>query len=321
MQPSFISAETNTEKLYQLNSFLKRLAGDVDWEAFRPLLSVLRKAQPKGGRPPFDVVLMFKIIVLKSQYNLSDEMTEFFTRDRKTFQDFPDITLYQTIPDAKTIWLFAEQMKNAGLEEVLFDKFLETLESKGIHPQGGTLVDGTFVEVPRPHNTKSENAQLKKGEIPEDFKSNPHRLAQKECDGNWAKKGSAAFFGYKDHPWVDAFWKLMWGYAVTPAAVHDSVPCLDVIPAKPSPGCEGAYGDSAYSGKEIAEELLKRGYDPRICGKGYRNHPLTEEQKESNRLKSKVRCRIEHVFGEQKTRMKDETCEVLVLRGQSFGSG
>ncbi|MDR0869950.1 MAG: hypothetical protein LBN39_04075 [Planctomycetaceae bacterium] len=67
MQPNFISAETSTEKLYQLNSFLKRLASDVDWEAFRPLLSVLRKEQPKGGCPPFDVVLMFKIIVLRSQ--------------------------------------------------------------------------------------------------------------------------------------------------------------------------------------------------------------------------------------------------------------
>ncbi|GHT47475.1 hypothetical protein FACS189454_09870 [Planctomycetales bacterium] len=66
MQPNFTSAETNTEKLYQLNSFQKRLAGDVDWEAFRTLLSVLRKEHPKGGRPPFDVVLMFKIIVLKS---------------------------------------------------------------------------------------------------------------------------------------------------------------------------------------------------------------------------------------------------------------
>ncbi|GHT41001.1 hypothetical protein FACS189443_2170 [Planctomycetales bacterium] len=79
---------------------------------------------------------MFKIIVLKSQYNLSDEMTGFFIRDRKTFQDFPGITPYHTIPDAKTIWLFAEQMRNA---------------------------------------------QLKQGEIPQEFKSNPHRLAQKDC--------------------------------------------------------------------------------------------------------------------------------------------
>jgi hypothetical protein len=121
MQANFISSETNTDKLYQLNSFLKRLASEVDWEAFRPLLSVLRKAQPHGGRPPFDVVLMFKIIVLKSQYNLSDEMTEFFIRDTKTFQDFLGVTPYHTIPDAKTIWLFAKQMKTARLDEVVFD--------------------------------------------------------------------------------------------------------------------------------------------------------------------------------------------------------
>ncbi|GHT44568.1 hypothetical protein FACS189454_02370 [Planctomycetales bacterium] len=113
----------------------------------------------------------------------------------------------------------------------------------------------------------------KKSEIPEDFKSNPHRLAQKECDGNWAKKGSAAFFGYKDHPWVDAFWKLMWGY------------------------------------------------DPRICEKGYRNHPLTEEQKESNRLKSKVRCRIEHVFGEQKMRIGNEVLRSIGFARAKFWIG
>ncbi|GHT16550.1 hypothetical protein FACS1894189_0510 [Planctomycetales bacterium] len=64
------------QTLLTLNSFLKRLAADVDWEAFRPALSVLRKPQPKGGRPPFDVILMFKIIVIKSQYNLSDDITE-----------------------------------------------------------------------------------------------------------------------------------------------------------------------------------------------------------------------------------------------------
>ncbi|GHT46789.1 hypothetical protein FACS189454_08480 [Planctomycetales bacterium] len=85
-------------------------------------------------------------------------------------------------------------------------------------------------------------------------------------------------------------------------------------------GCEGAYSDSVYSGKAVAEELLKRGYDPRICEKGYRNHPLTEEQKERHRLKSKVRCRIEHVFGEQKMRMKDETLRSIGFARASFGS-
>jgi IS5 family transposase len=213
---------------------------------------------------------MFKIIVLKSQYNLSDEMTEFFIRDRKTFQDFLGITPYHTIPDAKTIWLFAEQMKNASLDEMLFDKFLEMLESKGIKPQGGTLVDGTFVEVPRQHNTKEENEQIKNGEIPKSFEANKHKLAQKDCDASWTKKNEENYFGYKDHPWVDVLWKLMCGYAVTTAKVHDSVPYLYVIPEKPRPGCEGAYSDSAYIGKEIEQELLQRGYDPQIIQRGFR---------------------------------------------------
>jgi IS5 family transposase len=220
-------------------------------------------------------------------------MTEFFIRDRKTFQDFLGITPYYTIPDAKTIWLFSEQMKNACLDEVVFDEFLAMLESKGIQPQGGTLVNGTFVEVPRQRNTKEENEQIKNGEVPKSFESNKHKLAQKDCDAGWTKKGNETFFGDKAHPWVAAFWKLIWGYGVTTAKVNESVPYLDVLPEKPHPGCEGAYADSAYNGQPIAAELLNRGYEVLICEKGYRNHPLTEEQKESHRLKSKVRCRIE----------------------------
>jgi IS5 family transposase len=96
---------------------------------------------------------------------------------------------------------------------------------------------------------------------------------------------------------------------------------LDVIPEKPRPGCEGAYSDSAYSGQPIAAELLNRGYEVQICEKGYRNHPLSAEQKESNRLKSKVRCRIEHVFGEQKMRMKDETLRSIGFARAKFWIG
>ncbi|MDR3108735.1 MAG: transposase [Planctomycetaceae bacterium] len=121
-------------------------------------------------------------------------------------------------------------------------------------PRGGTLVDGTFVEVPRQHHTKEENAQLKNGEVPQSFEHNKHKLAQKDCDASWAKKGDVNFFGYKNHPCVDAFWKLIWGYGVTTAKVHDSVPYWDVLPDQPQPGCEKAYCDSAYSGKNIAVE-------------------------------------------------------------------
>ena len=43
--------------------------------------------------------------------------------------------------------------------------------------------------------------------------------------------------------------------------------------------------------------LVKKEMNSIICEKGHRNNPLTEEQKKSNRIKSKDRCRIEHIFG------------------------
>jgi IS5 family transposase len=93
------------------------------------------------------------------------------------------------------------------------------------------------------------------------------------------------------------------------------------MPEKPLFDGQGAYADSAYVGKEIDAELRKRKYDPQICEKGFRNKPLTEEQKASNRVKSKVRCRIEHVFGEQKMRMKDETLRTIGLARAKFWIG
>jgi IS5 family transposase len=102
-------------------------------------------------------------------------------------------------------------------------------------------------------------------------------------------------------------------YAVTGAAAHDSEPYPDVLPAKPAYADQEAFGDSAYSSKEIDTKLKERGYVPLICEKGYRNKPLTQEQKKLNQVKSSVRCRIEHIFGAQKMRMGNE-----ILRSIGF---
>jgi hypothetical protein len=85
------------------------------------------------------------------------------------------------------------------------------------------------------------------------------------------------------------------------------------MPLKPVYPDQEAFGDSAYTGKPIDTELNRRGFLPMICEKGYRNKPLTESQKEMNRVKSCVRCRIEHIFGAMKVRCRDE-----VLRSIGF---
>ena len=165
---------------------------------------------------------MFKTLVLKSLYNLADERIEEHIRDRISFQDFLGLHRGNTIPDAKTIWLFAEQLKNLGLECLLFDRFNELLDASGFNVKSGYIVDGSFVDVPKQRNTKDENEQIKKGEIPETLSANPHVLAQKDCDARWAKKGDETHFGYKNHSVVDDAYKFVRGYDVTDAAVHDS---------------------------------------------------------------------------------------------------
>jgi len=118
----------------------------------------------------------------------------------------------------------------------------------------------------------------------------------------------------KNHVTIDEEYKLIRGYGVTGAASHDSVPYLDVLPAEASYPDQEAFADSAYSSKEINSKLKERGYLPMICEKGYRNKPLSEEQKKMNRMRSRIRCRVEHVFGSMKMRMGDET-----LRSIGFG--
>ena len=80
---------------------------------FREILNKGREKEHKSnaGRPAFDVVFMFKVLVLKSMDNLSDDQTELQIRDRLSFRDFLGLTFADIVPDAKTIWDFAEQLQ------------------------------------------------------------------------------------------------------------------------------------------------------------------------------------------------------------------
>src|SRR5271166_3321642 len=120
----------------------------VDWEEFRPILNAAwhRSAREKGGRPPFDVVLMFKVLVLQALYNLSDEQTEYQILDRQSFMDFLGLDLHDDVPDARTIWLFRETLRQAGAVEKLFDVFDAMLNAHGFKASGGQIIDATFVE-------------------------------------------------------------------------------------------------------------------------------------------------------------------------------
>ena len=200
-------AKTLSDRFKKLDEFDKLLKLDhlIDWEIFRPTLEKVREKPRKsnGGRKPHDVVLMFKMLIIQRLYNLSDEQVEFQVRDRWTFLRFVGISHDGIVPDAKSVWLFKEQLKQLNLVDHLFDCFEDYLQEQGYHPKSGQIIDASFVEVPKQRNSKEENAQIKKGNTPDTFTKSEHKLRQKDVDARWTKKNSKSYYGYKNHINID----------------------------------------------------------------------------------------------------------------------
>ena len=120
MQAGLFDWQTRFEQLDNSGDPLVKLNQIVNWEQFRQTLETVRDKERKSnaGRKPFDVRLMFKIMILDSLYNLSDDQLEFQIKDRISFMRFLGLSLDDTVPDAKTIWLFRQQLTEAGLIEI-----------------------------------------------------------------------------------------------------------------------------------------------------------------------------------------------------------
>jgi len=288
-------------RLTALGDRLEWLDSVMDWGVFRPLLVEMkpdRSGTEKGGRKPWDVLMMFKVAILKELFGVSDDAAEFQINDRLSWKRFLGLGFSDKSPDAKTIWEFGELLTNSGMYDRLFSLFNEKLEGLGVITRRGTIVDASFVDVPKQRNTKEENKTIKEGGIPEAWEEEDqkNKLAQKDLDAEWAKKGDETHYGYKDHVSVDADSKIILDWRVTGAAVHDSRMFLAVLDL---PKTKEIWADSAYMSEKVME-YIKKHYPKiklHINEKGYKNHPLTDEQKANNREKSRTRCRIEHVFG------------------------
>jgi len=181
------------------------------------------------------------------------------------------------------------------LVEALFDLFIKELESLNMIVNEGKIIDASFVEVPRQRNSREENTQIKSGEIPKSFTDNPHKLAQKDTDARWTKKNNISYFGYKNHVKEDTKSKIITKYIVTDASVHDSKATNGLLDEKDKR--EPFYADSAYSGEPQEAIIAQKKMINQVCEKGARNRPLTEEQIANNREKSRIRSRVEHIFG------------------------
>ena len=288
--------EERNEKLSNLGNPLKALEELIDFEMFRPVLEESlsnKERKSNAGRKAIDVVMMFKVLFLQRYYGLGDHQTQYQIVDRTSFRQFLGIGSVDDVPDEKTVWKYREELTRTGAYDRLFAEFRQHMEARGLAFNEGKIVDASFVTAPRQRNTREENRKIKEGAGNELWDDNPHKKSHKDIDARWTKKRGETVYGYKEHAKVCAKTKIVLSYETTSANVHDSQEVTALL-AEEDKG-QTLYADAGYEGTE--EEIGKRGMTPVICEKGHRGHPLTDEQKTGNRQKSKVRSRVEHVFG------------------------
>jgi len=318
--PGFFDIEERLKDLSAKGDDLERLNGIVDFEIFRPDLerAVPRADRSKGGRPPYDHVLMFKVLILQSSHSLSDERTEYLVKDRLSFMRFLGLSLAQCVPDANSIWNFREALTRAMIEgkpaiEVLFKRFEATLSRAGFLAMGGQIIDATIVAAPKQRNTDAEKKEIKAGRIPEDWKRKPAKLRQKDRDARWTVKYSKAkpaedgakrvdlaipAFGYKNHVGIDRVHGLIRTWNATDASRHDGAQLSNLIDKSNTAG--DVWADTAYRSAKNEKHLADNGLRSQIHRKKPQGKPMPEAISRANGKKSKVRAFVEHVFARQK---------------------
>ena len=253
--------------------FLARMEGLMPWAEF---CALIEPHYPKAGngRPPVGVERMLRMYCIANWFNLSDVACEDALYDVPLFREFCRIDLGQErVPDATTLMNFRHLLEAHQLGAALFAKVGELLMANGMRLSGGTIVDATLIAAPP--STK-----------------NQHKARDREM--HQTKKGKDWHFGMKVHIGADSKTGLIHSASVTAANVHDSHEVPNLLHGNET----RLYGDCAYRGKvqrERLRELAPKAKDF-THKRAYKNRPLTEADKATNRRKSSIRSRVEHPF-------------------------
>ena len=293
-QAGFFDVDERLKQLSAKGDSLERLSAVIDFELFRADLerAVPRADRAKGGRPPFDHVLMFKALILQVSHNLSDERTEYLIRDRLSFMRFRGLGLADIVPDANTIWTFREALTRARIAgklaiEVVFERFDAALAAAGLLAMSGQIIDASIVAAPKQRNTEDEKRDIKGGRIPPQWAAKPAKLRQKDRDARWTVKYTKAkpsadgaprldlavlAFGYKNHIGIDRRHRLIRRWRVTDAARHDGALLPELI--DPNNTASKVWADTAYrsqanekflTGRLLRSQIHRKSQKPSRC--------------------------------------------------------
>src|SRR5438552_8681388 len=319
-QAGFFDVDDRLKRLSDLGDQLEAFRAAVDFEMFRPDLdaALAYSDGAQGGRPPFDPVMMFKVLVIQTTNNLSDERAEFLINDRLSFMRFLGLGLSDRIPDARTIWLFREKLTKAGAIGPLFERFDTTLRQSGYIAMSGQIVDASLIAAPRQRNTNEEKAAIKAGRVPDNWKDKPAKLRQKDQDARWTVKFTKAkpredgstppvdlaipLFGYQNHVSIDRRFGFIRRWAATDAAAYEDRRLRQGLLDK-SNTASGVWADTAYRSAANETFLNKNGFVSHIHRKKPKGRAMPETTRRANNAKSKIRTRVALVIDDTKDRL------------------
>jgi IS5 family transposase len=319
-QPGFWDVEERLRELSARGDPLEKLTATVDLETFRAdLVAALGARDPgKGGRPGFDPVLKFRMLVLQAMHGLSLEQTEYLVSDRLSWMRFCGLGPGDAVPDANTLWDFREALIAAGAIDALFRRLDRAITEAGYLPMAGQIVDATLVAAPRQRNTEAEKAAIKAGKSAgEIWPEKPAKARQKDVDARWTIKFSKArpaadgkpqidiaipSFGYKSHISIDRRHGIIRRGLVSDAAAHDGARLREGL-IDPNNTASGVWADSAYRSETNEAYLHGIGKVSHIHRKKPKGKPMPRRTAKANAVKSAVRAHVEHPFAHQKAVM------------------
>ena len=246
----------------------------VDWgTVHRKLKRILLTSAV--GRPSYDALKMFKILLLQRLYDLSDPEMEHQLYDRLSFRTFCHFNFSEKLPDETTICRFRASL--LGKSDQLFNLVLDQLDKKGLLIRRGTMVDATIIRSSCKPPSGGEQSEA-------------------DPEAGWTKKNEEYTYGYKAHIGVDEESGLVVAAQSTSAEFHDSQVIHHVVTGEE----EAVYADKAYDSKKIRQMLRDHGIKDRILRKKPNGKEMSKRQKLLNRMYSKIRCSVERVFAHWK---------------------
>lgn len=255
--------------------FLVRMDAKINWQVFEPLLSSLYSTTGRPGYPP---LLLFKMTLLQQWFGLSDPGVEAATKDRLSFHRFLGLSLDDQVPDETTLVRFRQRLRHSkGTHKALFSLLDQQLESEAVVIKAGTLIDASIIQSSR---------------------KPPKRRGKDSSDreARWTTKNQQSTHGYKVHIGSDHGSDIVRSVKVTPANVHDSKVCDELICGDE----QAVFADKAYHSEARSHRLRAAGQLNGILRRAKRNHPLSELEQQFNRLASKFRSPVERIFADWK---------------------